>query len=566
MSKNKKLGLLFLISPICLLIFILVAYAIVNFVGSSMMMGGGEGVIDTGSIGLAEASTVSNAIRIINAVLGLFGVIAVLCLLVGVPLGIYFLAKKEGSEALQKLRLKKPEFASLPDDQLLYICNLSWGAFFGAGIWALGNKLYLWALPYIFIVIIGMANSILLYYVIVQPQLIKSLTSLFSIVNIIAIFLGLGTFVIWIILFIKGRELAWQKGWSGFDEFKQRQKLMARIILVFIIVMAILQGVLNYIIQTKTESVFRDLSDSRVMLCLESCVGNDESMEKFFTCKNICAAGDVDSSGVSGLENLNLNQNAELDQEKSEYEINRDNFYRNELIVRGINPDLNGDGEFDSLDLEILLDPRSDVDGDGLSYEEERLYKTDPYDIDTDGDGKSDKYEIDNGSDPLVAEGTETSISGSSYSDQTLKINFLYPASWQGIEDFISDGGTFHNLIVTGSQVFMAVYDPKNKGIGDRGPGWQDKARKIKTEQDFKAYCQNKTDCTNKTNKAGLTFIKVSEEICLEIGCLQAIDYYFFNGLNQYTTVMLSDYNFKVYNFDVEKDLDYIADNFQFLK
>ena len=76
-----------------------------------------------------------------------------------------------------------------------------------------------------------------------------------------------------------------------------------------------------------------------------------------------------------------------------------------------VDPDSDDDGLDDCWELEhfgrldhVDGDPEDDPDGDGATNAEESLYRTDSYNWDTDGDGISDKEEIDAGSNPLVSE------------------------------------------------------------------------------------------------------------------------------------------------------------------
>lgn len=49
---------------------------------------------------------------------------------------------------------------------------------------------------------------------------------------------------------------------------------------------------------------------------------------------------------------------------------------------------------------EIMIDADSDIDGDGLTFNEEAIYQTDPNNPDTDGDGYMDGEEVRGGYDP----------------------------------------------------------------------------------------------------------------------------------------------------------------------
>ena len=68
--------------------------------------------------------------------------------------------------------------------------------------------------------------------------------------------------------------------------------------------------------------------------------------------------------------------------------------------------------EKNNLNSQVFLDEKIrlqqlDTDNDGISdYDEIEFYKTSAYLPDTDSDGLSDKFEIDNGKDPLCAEGS----------------------------------------------------------------------------------------------------------------------------------------------------------------
>jgi uncharacterized protein YpmB len=73
----------------------------------------------------------------------------------------------------------------------------------------------------------------------------------------------------------------------------------------------------------------------------------------------------------------------------------------------------------------------SDQDNDGLTDVEEQIYQTNVNNPDTDGDGQADGLEIINLSDPTHAEGT-LSLSGlvKVYINEPWSYSFFYPSSW----------------------------------------------------------------------------------------------------------------------------------------
>lgn len=93
---------------------------------------------------------------------------------------------------------KNSIYQGLTVEQITFIQKWSWGAFFSPIVWALGNKLYLWALG--------------------------CLVPLFNI-------------YVWIKLASGGRAMAWEEGnWKDFEQFKKRQKIMMVIIVLLFVV------------------------------------------------------------------------------------------------------------------------------------------------------------------------------------------------------------------------------------------------------------------------------------------------------------------------------------------
>lgn len=173
MPKNKTIGLLLVFSP-----FILGLISALLYIYGVRI--GGESLV---------------ALRIIRLVAGLSGILAFLAIFGGLPAGIYFLVKKPAANNTSAT--PGPSYPGLSAEQTAYLGKWSWGAFFGGVVWALGNKLYLWALGY-FVPFYGL--------------------------------------YVWINLAANGRRLAYQKGWANFDQFKKRQKIMAIIVAILAVI------------------------------------------------------------------------------------------------------------------------------------------------------------------------------------------------------------------------------------------------------------------------------------------------------------------------------------------
>ncbi len=109
---------------------------------------------------------------------------------------------------MEKLKQEKYLYGNLTEEQIEYISSWSWTAFFGAFIFTLGSKLYLWSLGFF----VPFFNIFLIFY--------------------------LGK---------NGRRLSYLKGWQNFTAFKKRQNSLGWIIgilLVFAIGSKILIAIL----------------------------------------------------------------------------------------------------------------------------------------------------------------------------------------------------------------------------------------------------------------------------------------------------------------------------------
>ena len=78
--QRKIKGILLIVVPIPLLMFVLAAYAIMSFVISSIIEASGDE--------LGAAATIGS---IISVLLSLLGIVAIIGILIGIPLGIYLI-------------------------------------------------------------------------------------------------------------------------------------------------------------------------------------------------------------------------------------------------------------------------------------------------------------------------------------------------------------------------------------------------------------------------------------------------------------------------------------------
>lgn len=99
---------------------------------------------------------------------------------------------KPKTNELANLR-HSPKYAALNDEEFRFITKFNLSAFFNPFVWALGNKLYIWAL--------------------------------FTLIPLFGIYA-------WLKLVIDGRRMAWEEGWTSVAQFKKRQFVMAFVVLI----------------------------------------------------------------------------------------------------------------------------------------------------------------------------------------------------------------------------------------------------------------------------------------------------------------------------------------------
>jgi hypothetical protein len=169
-KRNEKIGLLWLITPIATLFAVLFVYAIISFVDSALVSA------DTGY----ENNNV--VVSIIKVVLSLFGVAAIVGIIIGVPLGIIYLNKRDNFSGMKfDARSGKGKMSEIP----IEISGWSWGAAGLTWIWGASHRVWI-----SFLVFIPFVN-----------------------------------FFFWIYLGIKGNELAWRADkWESVGKFLETER------------------------------------------------------------------------------------------------------------------------------------------------------------------------------------------------------------------------------------------------------------------------------------------------------------------------------------------------------
>jgi hypothetical protein len=165
LARNKKIGLLWILGPIVLLIAILMAFGIAQFILNAYNAG--------------ENNTTAALIRVI---LGFLGIIAVILIPVGIVMGIIFFRKKELDEnGPYDERSGKGDASVIPAE----LGKWSWGAAGLTWIWGVYHGVWI------------------------------------SLLNFIP---GLNL-VWWVVMGLKGNEWAWRKNkWESVEQFKKKQK------------------------------------------------------------------------------------------------------------------------------------------------------------------------------------------------------------------------------------------------------------------------------------------------------------------------------------------------------
>lgn len=200
MTRRTK-GIIILLFPVIIITGIFISFIVVNTLLGTVptasldivpQVFAEEAVVPAETTAPAGDSIVDVSRLLINYVLGFLGVLTFFAFFLCVPLGLYYIFTSDHKAT--DLR-QYSELQNLSDEQLKSVDRLSWGAFFGGFIWPLSTGLYLWAL---------------------------------------ACFIPFVNIYVYFKLWIHGRRmsyLALQP--TSFEEFQERQRNAAMIILLF---------------------------------------------------------------------------------------------------------------------------------------------------------------------------------------------------------------------------------------------------------------------------------------------------------------------------------------------
>ena len=172
-SRNRTLGIILIVAPFLVIIINLFLFAIVNAILS------GDSYLQASSN--YPGSSRALILNIINFILVFIGLLATIGIFVGIPLGIYFLVKRDKllGASFDK-RSGEGSNSVIPDE----IKGWNWGAAGLTWIWGLSNSVWV---------------------------------SLVSLLPFLDLFF-------WIILGINGNEWAWRKTkWESVQEFQKTQ-------------------------------------------------------------------------------------------------------------------------------------------------------------------------------------------------------------------------------------------------------------------------------------------------------------------------------------------------------
>jgi len=212
---KRRLGLFLIIAPWVLLPIVLALYAITTFI-------------------LVQSETELLG-SVISFILGLLGVVSIIGIFIGLPVGIFLMSRTGADPAEVEVLKHHVGYGHLSDEHLAFLSQWSLGAFLNPVVWAIGNKLYFWAV-------------VILIPTFIIPVLWIFLTFVGLIPTVLLSFLILGFCLFALIyLIVRGRRLAWKKGWSSFEQFQKRQSFLLRLILTLAAVAFLISAIVGVV-------------------------------------------------------------------------------------------------------------------------------------------------------------------------------------------------------------------------------------------------------------------------------------------------------------------------------
>jgi hypothetical protein len=218
-KSKRRLGLSLIIASVAVLLWLLPAYAIASFIVAQIAV-------------VNESTNFSVIGSAINVLLGLSGILA----LVGIPVGAVVMSRA-GLDLKAGEHLKEePGFGHLSNEHAAFLTQWSLGAFLNPVVWALGNKLWPWA--------IGLLAPMVIF------PILGPLLPLIGIISVILISLVIvgWSFFATVFLIVRGRRLAWKRGWQSFEQFPKHQRFMLRLILILDAVAIVISAVIGAIL------------------------------------------------------------------------------------------------------------------------------------------------------------------------------------------------------------------------------------------------------------------------------------------------------------------------------
>lgn len=326
--RKRVIGTVLIVFPWVFLPTVLAGYAISSFI----LAQSGDGGMLFGQMA--------------RMLLGIGGIVGVLGFLVGMPVGIYLVTRKE-TDFVAELK-GRARFSHLSDEHIRQVTKWSWGAFFSPTVWALGNRQWLWAL-----------GTIVPFW----------------------------NLYVWIKLAADGRTIAWERANVTLDQFEKRQRIIGWVIVALIVLSFVASAM-----DSAKEAAPTEDDGSEIIATLE------ETDAAYVPLKEVkpAPAADAESERDRYCEG---GRDADGDGLINDYE---ERYYGTDFHL----VDTDGDGYSDYDEMRNGYDPNDavvleDTDGDGLADERENnFYMTDERSADSDGDGIDDGDEVRAGTDP----------------------------------------------------------------------------------------------------------------------------------------------------------------------